>query len=60
MGAQRARDGHPTPLKLRYVEVGNEDWFDRSGSYGRAFRAILRRHQSQISGPANHRHRKGE
>jgi alpha-L-arabinofuranosidase len=32
-GAQRARDGHPTPLKLRYVEIGNEDWFDRSGSY---------------------------
>jgi len=36
-GAQRARDGHPTPLKLRYVEVGNEDWFDRSGSYDGRF-----------------------
>lgn len=32
-GAQRARDGHPKPFKLTYVEVGNEDWFDRSGSY---------------------------
>ena len=32
-GAQRAKDGHPKPFKLTYVEVGNEDWFDRSGSY---------------------------
>jgi alpha-N-arabinofuranosidase len=32
-GAQRAQDGHPTPLNLRYVEIGNEDWFDGSGSY---------------------------
>jgi hypothetical protein len=32
-GAQRARDGHPAPFKIRYVEVGSEDWFDRSGSY---------------------------
>ena len=32
-GAQRAKDGHPQPFKLTYVEVGNEDWFDRSGSY---------------------------
>jgi alpha-N-arabinofuranosidase len=32
-GAQRAKDGHPAPFKLTYVEVGNEDWFDKSGSY---------------------------
>jgi alpha-L-arabinofuranosidase-like protein/concanavalin A-like lectin/glucanase superfamily protein len=32
-GARRARDGHPEPFPIRYVEVGNEDWFDRSGSY---------------------------
>lgn len=32
-GAQRARDGHPAPFKLHYVEIGNEDFFDRSGSY---------------------------
>jgi alpha-N-arabinofuranosidase len=32
-GALRARDGHPAPFPLHYVEVGNEDWFDRSGSY---------------------------
>ncbi|MBW8780734.1 MAG: carbohydrate binding domain-containing protein [Verrucomicrobia bacterium] len=32
-GAQRAKDGHPQPFKLTYVEIGNEDWFDKSGSY---------------------------
>lgn len=36
-GAQRARDGHPKPFNLNYVEVGNEDWFDRSGSYDGRF-----------------------
>ena len=30
-GAQRAKDGHPQPFQLHYVEVGNEDWFDRCG-----------------------------
>ena len=32
-GAQRVKDGHPEPFKLGYVEVGNEDFFDHSGSY---------------------------
>jgi len=32
-GARRAADGHPEPFPLQYVEVGNEDFFDRSGSY---------------------------
>ena len=32
-GAERAKNGHPAPFKLTYVEIGNEDWFDRSGSY---------------------------
>ena len=32
-GAQRAKDGHPEPFKLNYVEIGNEDYFDRTGSY---------------------------
>jgi alpha-L-arabinofuranosidase len=36
-GALRARDGHPKPFAVPYVEVGNEDFFDRSGSYD-AFR----------------------
>jgi alpha-L-arabinofuranosidase len=32
-GAIRAQNGHPEPFKLTYVEIGNEDWFDRSLSY---------------------------
>lgn len=32
-GAERAKDGHPKPFPLKYVEVGNEDQFDKSGSY---------------------------
>ncbi len=32
-GAVRAKDGHPAPFALTYVEIGNEDWFDRSKSY---------------------------
>lgn len=32
-GAVRAQNGHPAPFPLTYVEIGNEDWFDRSGSY---------------------------
>ncbi len=37
-GARRANDGHPAPFQLQYVEVGNEDQFDKqSGSYGARF-----------------------
>lgn len=36
-GAERASDGHPNPFPLRYVEVGNEDEFDKSGSYDARF-----------------------
>jgi len=36
-GARRAADGHPAPFPLSYVEVGNEDWFDGSGSYAWRF-----------------------
>ncbi|HEX4006810.1 MAG TPA: alpha-L-arabinofuranosidase C-terminal domain-containing protein [Acidobacteriaceae bacterium] len=32
-GAERVKDGHPQPFHLTYVEIGNEDWFDKSGSY---------------------------
>jgi alpha-N-arabinofuranosidase len=32
-GAVRAQNGHPVPFKLTYVEIGNEDFFDKSGSY---------------------------
>jgi alpha-N-arabinofuranosidase len=30
-GARRAQDGHPAPFPLSYVEIGNEDNFDRAG-----------------------------
>ena len=36
-GAVRAKAGHPAPFKMTYVEVGNEDFFDKSGSYDQRF-----------------------
>jgi alpha-N-arabinofuranosidase len=27
-GALRAKHGHPAPFRLRYVEIGNEDWLN--------------------------------
>jgi alpha-N-arabinofuranosidase len=36
-GAERAKDGHPAPFPLHYIEIGNEDWFDKSGSYDERF-----------------------
>jgi alpha-L-arabinofuranosidase len=43
-GAIRARDGHPAPFALRYVEIGNEDNFDRArtydGRYAQFYKAI--------------------
>jgi alpha-L-arabinofuranosidase len=32
-GAKRAADGHPAPFATPYLEIGNEDWLDGSGSY---------------------------
>lgn len=32
-GAVRIKNGHPEPFPLTYVEIGNEDWFDKSNSY---------------------------
>lgn len=36
-GARRAKDGHPKPFPLEWVEIGNEDGFDKSGSYEARF-----------------------
>ncbi len=50
-GAARAKDGHPAPFPLTYVEIGNEDWFDRSNSYdGRfaQFYKAIKRHYPQL------------
>ncbi len=47
-GAVRARDGHPAPFTLRYVEIGNEDNFDRAktydGRYAQFYQAIKARY----------------
>ncbi len=36
-GAERAKDGHAAPFPLHYIEIGNEDEFDKSGSYDARF-----------------------
>jgi alpha-N-arabinofuranosidase len=36
-GSLRAKAGHAAPFRLTYVEIGNEDFFDRSGSYDQRF-----------------------
>jgi alpha-N-arabinofuranosidase len=36
-GARRVKDGHAKPFKLTYIEIGNEDWFDKSNSYDARF-----------------------
>jgi alpha-N-arabinofuranosidase len=49
-GAERVKDGHAAPFPLHYVEVGNEDQFDRSKSYdgrfAQFFHAIKNRYPS--------------
>jgi len=41
-GAVRARDGHPAPFPLHYIEIGNEDEFDKSKSYEERFAAFAK------------------
>ena len=36
-GAERAKDGHPAPFHLTYIEVGNEEYHDQSGTYDARF-----------------------
>jgi alpha-N-arabinofuranosidase len=47
-GAVRAQNGHPQPFPLTYVEIGNEDQFDRSHTYdarfAQFFDAIKKKH----------------
>jgi alpha-N-arabinofuranosidase len=48
-GARRAKDGHPAPFKLRYVEIGNEDWLnnglrDYAGRFAMFYDAIKARY----------------
>ena len=47
-GAEREKDGHPVPFQLQFVEIGNEDSFDKSGSYedryAQFYKAIKKQH----------------
>jgi alpha-N-arabinofuranosidase len=47
-GAERIKNGHAAPFPLHYVEIGNEDFFDHSGSYdgrfAQYFKAIKERY----------------
>ena len=50
-GARRAADGHAAPFPLEYVEIGNEDQFDREqgsyeGRFGQFFDAIKARYSA--------------
>jgi alpha-N-arabinofuranosidase len=50
-GAERAKDGHPAPFPLHYIEVGNEDEFDHSdsydGRYAQFYKAIKQHYPDQ-------------
>ncbi len=47
-GAERAKDGHPAPFHLRFMEIGNEEYHDESGTYDARFaqfyKAIKQKH----------------
>ncbi len=55
-GAERAKDGHPAPFPLHYVEVGNEDQFDHSGSYDGRFAQFYHAIKQRYPDLADHRH----
>ena len=55
-GARRAKDGHPAPFKLNYVEIGNEDWFDKSSSYDARFAQFYDAIKAQVSAAQNDFH----
>jgi alpha-N-arabinofuranosidase len=47
-GAERAKDGHPAPFRLQFMEIGNEEYHDESGTYDARFaqfyKAIKQKH----------------
>jgi alpha-L-arabinofuranosidase len=47
-GAERAKDGHPAPFHLTFMEIGNEEYHDESGTYDARFaqfyKAIKEKH----------------
>lgn len=48
-GAERARNGHPAPLPLKYVEIGNENFGPRYEAYYRRFAAALKKAWPQVT-----------
>ena len=40
-GARRIKDGHPAPFVIHYVEIGNEDLFDKHNTYPARFAQIF-------------------
>ena len=56
-GAERIKDGHPAPFKLTYVEIGNEDWLDKSGSYEERYPPFYNAIKAKYPDSAAHRHR---
>jgi len=46
-GSERAKDGHPAPFPLHYVEIGNEDQYDKSSSYDGRFAQFYRAIKAQ-------------
>ncbi|HEX5235194.1 MAG TPA: alpha-L-arabinofuranosidase C-terminal domain-containing protein [Silvibacterium sp.] len=49
-GAERAKDGHPEPFALNYVEIGNEDQFDKSNTYNDRFAQFYRAIKAKYPG----------
>lgn len=39
-GARRAKDGHPAPFNLNYIEIGNEDYFEQAKTYDARYAQI--------------------
>ena len=59
-GAVRARDGHPAPFTLRYVEIGNEDNFDRARTYDGRYAQFYKAIKAKYPNSAGDRHHAGE
>jgi alpha-N-arabinofuranosidase len=54
-GARRAKDGHPQPFPLRYVEIGNEDWLNMgTASYDSRFTMFYDAIKAKYPEPPDH------
>ncbi len=52
-GAQRAKNGHPDPFPLKYVEIGNEDFGPRYYENFEAIRSAIKRRYPNLRVIAN-------